>query len=100
MTHFISWRPILKILSRELLITILLLLGVSIIIFSILHMAPGDPLHIFINIQTQNPDEIAAIKRSSVLTDGSPFNTSHGSITSFMAILEIPLEQAGLYLMS
>lgn len=63
MTKSISWKPILKILSRELLITILLLLGVSIIIFSILHMAPGDPLHIFINIQTQNPDEIAAIKK-------------------------------------
>lgn len=73
MIQLIPWRPILKILSRELLITILLLLGVSIIIFSILHMAPGDPVHIFINIQTQNPDEIAAIKRELGLDRRLPF---------------------------
>ena len=63
MKYTILWKPILKLVLREFFIAILLLLGVSILIFSILNLAPGDPLHIFINIQTQNPEEIAAIKR-------------------------------------
>ena len=70
MKYTLLWKPILKLVLRELFIAILLLLGVSLLIFSILHFAPGDPLHIFINIQTQNPEDIAAIKRELGLDRG------------------------------
>jgi peptide/nickel transport system permease protein len=86
MKYTLLWKPILKLVLRELFITILLLLGVSLLIFSILHLAPGDPLHIFMNIQTQNPDEVAAIKRELGLDRWLPLqylswlgNTLHGN---------------------
>ncbi len=69
---FILWKPILKLVLREFFIAVFLLLGVSIVIFSILHLAPGDPLHIFINIQTQNPEDVALLKRELGLDRAIP----------------------------
>lgn len=39
----IAWKALLKVLGRELTTTAFLLLGVSLVVFLILYMAPGDP---------------------------------------------------------
>src|SRR5512139_1826347 len=46
-----SIRPIALVLSRELLITSLLLLGVSFVVFTILYLSPGDPFSILLEGQ-------------------------------------------------
>src|SRR3989475_11191493 len=38
-------KPISRVLVRELAVTALLLLGVSVVVFAILYLAPGDPLN-------------------------------------------------------
>ena len=37
-------RPVSRVLARELAVTALLLAGVSVVVFAILALAPGDPL--------------------------------------------------------
>ena len=37
--------PVSRVLARELAVTALLLAGVSVVVFAILYLAPGDPLH-------------------------------------------------------
>ncbi len=50
-------RPIALVLTRELVITALLLLGVSFVVFVILYLAPGDPFSVL--IEGQLPSEEA-----------------------------------------
>jgi peptide/nickel transport system permease protein len=38
-------KPVGRVLARELAVTALLLAGVSVVVFAILYLAPGDPLH-------------------------------------------------------
>jgi peptide/nickel transport system permease protein len=38
-------KPVSRVLARELAVTALLLAGVSVVVFAILYLAPGDPLH-------------------------------------------------------
>jgi peptide/nickel transport system permease protein len=44
-------RPVALLLSRELLFTALLLVGVSVVVFLILHLAPGDPFSLLLGDQ-------------------------------------------------
>jgi peptide/nickel transport system permease protein len=45
-------RPVALLLTRELLFTALLLVGVSLVVFLILHLAPGDPFSLLLDDQT------------------------------------------------
>ena len=38
-------KPVSRVLARELAVTALLLAGVSVVVFAILYLAPGDPLN-------------------------------------------------------
>lgn len=48
---FTSIRPVAKVLSRELGVTLLLLLGVSVVVFTILYLSPGDPFSVLLEGQ-------------------------------------------------
>src|SRR5438128_10069214 len=41
-------KPVSRVLVRELAVTALLLLGVSVVVFAILYLAPGDPLNVLL----------------------------------------------------
>src|SRR5947207_4905418 len=45
-------KPISRVLARELAVTALLLLGVSVVVFAILYLAPGDPLNVLLEGQS------------------------------------------------
>src|SRR5258705_5066625 len=50
--------PVARVLRRELAVTALLLLGVSVVVFAVLYLAPGDPLNVL--LEGQSPRSIAA----------------------------------------
>ena len=52
-----SIRPIALVLARELMITGLLLIGVSFVVFIILYLSPGDPFSVL--LEGQMPTESA-----------------------------------------
>src|SRR5437870_13028499 len=41
-------KPVSRVLARELAVTALLLFGVSVVVFGILYLAPGDPLNVLL----------------------------------------------------
>ncbi|HEU0264300.1 MAG TPA: hypothetical protein VFR01_01080, partial [Geobacterales bacterium] len=43
-----SLKPVARLLGRELFITFLLLIGVSIVVFAILYLSPGDPFSVLL----------------------------------------------------
>jgi peptide/nickel transport system permease protein len=43
--------PVARVLRRELAVTALLLLGVSVVVFAVLYLAPGDPLNVLLEGQ-------------------------------------------------
>ena len=45
-------KPVSRVLARELGITALLLFGVSVVVFAILYLAPGDPLNVLLEGQS------------------------------------------------
>src|SRR2546430_6796162 len=45
---FAAIKPVSRVLARELAVTALLLLGVSVVVFAILYLAPGDPLNVLL----------------------------------------------------
>jgi peptide/nickel transport system permease protein len=45
-------RPVSRVLARELAVTALLLLGVSVVVFAVLYLAPGDPLNVLLEGQS------------------------------------------------
>jgi len=49
-------RPIALVLSRELAMTVLLLLGVSLVVFTILYFSPGDPFSVLLEGQLSSDD--------------------------------------------
>src|SRR5690242_13702570 len=53
-----SLKPIGRVLARELMVTALLLFGVSIVVFAILNLAPGDPFSVL--LEGQAPRDAAA----------------------------------------
>jgi peptide/nickel transport system permease protein len=44
--------PVARVLRRELAVTALLLLGVSVVVFAVLYLAPGDPLNVLLEGQS------------------------------------------------
>ncbi len=59
-----SFRPIALVLSRELFITGLLLLGVSFVVFIILYLSPGDPFSVLLEGQTVSEEARAGIREA------------------------------------
>ena len=57
-------RPITLALSRELVLTALLLLGVSVVVFVILYLAPGDPFSVLLEGQTPSHEARAGIREA------------------------------------
>ena len=61
---FTAIRPIALVLSRELLITSLLLLGVSFVVFIILFFSPGDPFSVLLEGQMPTDSARAGIREA------------------------------------
>src|SRR3977135_2814367 len=53
---FAAVKPVSRVLARELAVTALLLLGVSVVVFAILYLAPGDPLNVLLEGQAPRPE--------------------------------------------
>jgi len=56
--------PVARVLRRELAVTALLLLGVSLVVFAVLYLAPGDPLNVL--LEGQSPRSLAAGAREAL----------------------------------
>jgi peptide/nickel transport system permease protein len=57
-------RPIALALSRELMITLLLLLGVSFVVFIILYLSPGDPFSVLLEGQLSTAEARAGLREA------------------------------------
>jgi peptide/nickel transport system permease protein len=57
-------RPIALVLSRELMITVLLLLGVSFVVFIILFASPGDPFSVLLEGQLSTAEAKAGVREA------------------------------------
>lgn len=57
-------RPIILVLSRELMITALLLLGVSFVVFIILYLSPGDPFSVLLEGQAPTWEARAGLREA------------------------------------
>ena len=57
-------RPIALVLSRELMITALLLLGVSFVVFIILYLSPGDPFSVLLEGQESTAEARAGLREA------------------------------------
>jgi peptide/nickel transport system permease protein len=57
-------RPIVLVLSRELSITALLLLGVSFVVFIILYLSPGDPFSVLLEGQLSSAEAQAGLREA------------------------------------
>ena len=61
---FLAIRPIALVLSRELAITLLLLLGVSFVVFLILYLSPGDPFSVLLEGQLSTAEARAGLREA------------------------------------
>src|SRR5512146_2588626 len=59
-----SVRPIALVLSRELVITALLLLGVSFVVFIILYLSPGDPFSVLLEGQLSSAEARSGLREA------------------------------------
>ncbi|MGH2349959.1 MAG: nickel ABC transporter permease [bacterium] len=59
-----------RFIARRLLAMIPLLFGISLVIFTILRMIPGDPVVIMIGAENASPDEVARLRRVLGLDQG------------------------------
>jgi peptide/nickel transport system permease protein len=59
-----SLRPIALVLSRELTITVLLLFGVSALVFGILYLSPGDPFSVLLEGQAMSEEARAGVREA------------------------------------
>jgi len=66
----IAIRPIALALSRELVITALLLLGVSFIVFIILYLSPGDPFNVLLEGQTSTVESREGVREALGVSKG------------------------------
>ncbi len=57
-------RPIALVMSRELAITALLLLGVSFVVFIILYLSPGDPFSVLLEGQLSSAEARAGVREA------------------------------------
>jgi peptide/nickel transport system permease protein len=65
-----AFRPIALALSRELVITALLLIGVSFIVFIILYLSPGDPFSILLEGQTATAEARTGVREALGVSQG------------------------------
>jgi peptide/nickel transport system permease protein len=75
-------KPVSRVLARELAVTALLLLGVSVVVFAILYLAPGDPLNVL--LEGQSPRSEVALGMREAL--GVP-RTWYGQYTAWFGKL-------------
>ena len=75
-------KPVSRVLARELAVTALLLLGVSVVVFAILYAAPGDPLNVL--LEGQSPRSELALGMREAL--GVP-RTWYGQYTAWFGKL-------------
>lgn len=59
-------------LIRRILTSLLVLLGVSLFTFLMLHLVPGDPVHALIGRQVSSPEKIAELRQEMGLNDPLP----------------------------
>jgi peptide/nickel transport system permease protein len=59
-----SFRPIGMVISRELLLTALLLLGVSFVVFIILNLSPGDPFSVLLEGQGMSEELRSGVREA------------------------------------
>jgi peptide/nickel transport system permease protein len=57
-------RPIALVLSRELILTALLLVGVSFVVFIILYLSPGDPFSVLLDGQLSSSEALAGVREA------------------------------------
>jgi peptide/nickel transport system permease protein len=57
-------RPVAFVLSRELVITALLLIGVSVVVFIILYLSPGDPFSVLLEGQMASDEARAGVREA------------------------------------
>lgn len=57
-------RPIARVLTRELATTALLLLGVSLVVFTILYFSPGDPFSVLLEGQLASADAERSVREA------------------------------------
>jgi peptide/nickel transport system permease protein len=65
-------RRISQAVTRELLRSLALLVLVTVVMFAILAAAPGDPLALYVNVQSLTPDEIVAVRQELGLDRSLP----------------------------
>ncbi|MEA4907874.1 MAG: ABC transporter permease [Chloroflexi bacterium] len=64
-------------LGRRLITSILVLLGVSVLTFLMLHMVPGDPVHAILGKQSVSPEKIEELRQQLGLNDPLPVQYYH-----------------------
>jgi peptide/nickel transport system permease protein len=57
-------KPVSRVLLRELTVTALLLLGVSVVVFAILYAAPGDPFSLLLEGQQPRADAVVGVREA------------------------------------
>jgi peptide/nickel transport system permease protein len=65
-------RRIAQAVTREFLRSLVLLVLVTVVMFAILAAAPGDPLALYVNVQSLTPDEIVAVRHELGLDRSLP----------------------------
>jgi peptide/nickel transport system permease protein len=61
---FSAIKPVSRVLARELAVTALLLLGVSVVVFAILYLAPGDPLNVLLEGQSPRSEVALGVREA------------------------------------
>src|SRR2546428_3220354 len=74
---FAAIRPVSLMLARELGITALLLFGVSVVVFAILYLAPGDPLNVL--LEGQSPRSELALGMREALGVPRPWSGQYAA---------------------
>jgi peptide/nickel transport system permease protein len=68
---------LLQFVVRRTLVSIPVLLGVSVLVFLILHLIPGDPAKILLFGSSATPEQVAKVRRQLGLTDPLPLQYVH-----------------------
>lgn len=75
-----GWRVVARVLAQELVTTVVLLVGVSLLVFLILFLAPGDPFSVLLGGSSNTADE-----REAALSGLGLPSTWYGQYFSWMA---------------
>src|SRR5881392_3323710 len=57
----LSWAPVLRFLVRRIVLTIPVLLGVATLVFSLIHLVPGDPVQAMLG-ESASPQDVAELR--------------------------------------